>query len=234
MARHDDGDDGGGADSGGDGDLESNAGERKGPVLVAGLLACGLPFLTPSSFHNVVGFGLSFVQLVLLMAMLVLDPGRIDRRSAKVHAVRLALIGVMASGAAVAAARLVYLIVRGDSATAHANQLLWAGGLVWVHLVLAFAFLYWELDAGGPGERAHHPPGPGDLLFPQQGDLERFGDWRPAFFDYFHVAATGAISFSPADAVCLTHRMKAVSIAESASSLAVLGLVVARAVNILN
>lgn len=211
------------------------AGERRGPVIVAGALTVGLPFFMPAFFRNEMGMALAAVQVVLLIAMLLLDPGRIDRRSRPVHLVRLALVVSLALGAATAAARMVFLILKRDQGTSSAEHLLWAGGLVWVHLVLAFAFLYWEMDAGGPGERAHHPPRPGDLVFPQQADPSLVeGEWRPVFFDYLHVAATGAISFSPADVVVLSHRMKAVSVIESASSLAILGLVVARAVNILN
>jgi uncharacterized membrane protein len=216
-------------DDGGDTDV----GERRAPVVVAGLVAVALPFLMPGSFRNPEGRVLAIVQLVLLVAMLVADPGRIDRRSRGVHLVRLALIVVMAMAAAASAIELVIMILERDQGTSSANELLWAGGLVWLHLVLAFAFLYWEMDAGGPGERAHRPPAPGDLLFPQQADRTLGEDWRPVFFDYLHVAATGAISFSPADVVALTHRAKAVTVVESATSLAILGLVVARAVNIL-
>ncbi len=209
-------------------------GERRGLVVVAGLLAVGLPFAMPDTFRSSPGRVMGAIQLILLVAMFVLDPGRIDRRSRPVHLVRLALIGSLALGAALGVLRLVGLILERHGHVAAAPTLLWAGGLVWVHLVLAFAFLYWELDAGGPGERAHHRPRPGDFVFPQQADPRLGGgDWRPVFFDYLHVAVTGALSFSPADVVVLTHRAKAAVMVESLSSIAVLGLVVARAVNLL-
>lgn len=213
---------------------EKVVGERRAPVVVACLMAVGLPFAMPASFRTGAGLVAAGVQLLLLGAMLVLDPGRIDRRSRPVHLVRLALIGSLAVGAAISAFRMAALILSRHGQKLSAGQLLWAGGLVWVHLVLAFAFLFWELDAGGPGERAHHEPRPGDFAFPQQTD-ERLGagDWRPEFFDYLHAAVTGALSFSPADVVSLTHRAKAATMVESASALAILGLVVARAVNIL-
>lgn len=218
-----------------DDDLPGDAGERRAPVIVAGAFTVGLPFLMPEFFRNDAGMALSAVQLVLLIAMFALDPGRIDRRSRNVHLVRLALVGSLALGAATSVARMVSLILQRHGGTGDAEHLLWAGALVWVHLVLAFAFLYWELDAGGPGERAHHPPGPGDLLFPQQSDPElSSGEWRPVFFDYLHMAAVGAISFSPGDVVVLSHRAKAATVIESGASLAILGLVVARAINILN
>lgn len=222
------------AAAGGEIPEERVLGERRAPVVVAGLLAVGLPFVMPATYRNGPGLVLSAIQLVLLGAMLALDPGRIDRRSRPVHLVRLALIGTLAVGAAAGALRLVALILRRHGPVSSATTLLLAGLLVWVHAVLAFAFLYWELDAGGPGERAHHEPRPGDFLFPQQSDPHLGGaDWRPVFFDYLHVAATGALSFSPADVVALSHRAKAATMVESASSLAILGLVVARAVNIL-
>ena len=67
-------------------------GERRGPVVVAGVLTVGLPFIMPEFFRNDTGMGLAGLQLVLLIAMFVLDPGRIDRRSRPVHLVRLALV----------------------------------------------------------------------------------------------------------------------------------------------
>ncbi|HNG24993.1 MAG TPA: hypothetical protein PLC03_13590 [Microthrixaceae bacterium] len=209
-------------------------GERRGPVVVAGVLTVGLPFVMPEFFRNETGMGLAGLQLVLLIAMFVLDPGRIDRRSRPVHLVRLALVASLAVGAAVSAMRMVWLIVERRRGTSSARDLLWAGGLVWVHLVLAFAFLLWEMDGGGPGERVHRAPGPADLGFPQQDDPQRWPGWRPVFVDYLHVAATGAISFSPADVVVLSHRAKAATFLLSASSLAILGLVVASAVNLLS
>ena len=47
------------------------------------------------------------------------------------------------------------------------SELLRAGGLVWLFLFITFAVLYWELDLGGPGERAHIEPRLPDLAFPQ-------------------------------------------------------------------
>jgi hypothetical protein len=111
---------------------------------------------------------LASVEVVLVAAMLVMDPGRIDRRSQRVRVVRLTLIAVIAAGSALATGRLVAEILGEQKGTNSATELLWAGSLVWIYLVITFGFLYWELDSGGPGERAHvarrHP----DLLFPQQ------------------------------------------------------------------
>jgi uncharacterized membrane protein len=58
-------------------------------------------------------------------------------------------------------------------------------------------------------------------------------DWRPAFIDYLYVAVTNATAFSPTDTMPLTPRAKCVMGIQSLVSLITLGLIIARAVNIL-
>ena len=53
------------------------------------------------------------------------------------------------------------------------------------------------------------------------------------FVDYLYVAFTNALAFSPTDTMPLTHWAKFVMAVQSGGSLIILGLVVARAVNIL-
>ncbi len=55
-------------------------GERRGPVVVAGVLTVGLPFIMPEFFRNDTGMGLLAVLVLLIIAMFVLDP-RPDRPS---------------------------------------------------------------------------------------------------------------------------------------------------------
>jgi hypothetical protein len=57
--------------------------------------------------------------------------------------------------------------------------------------------------------------------------------WRPMFIDYLYLGFTDAIAFSPTDAMPLAHWAKLAMAVESAAGLVILGLVVARAVNIL-
>ena len=57
--------------------------------------------------------------------------------------------------------------------------------------------------------------------------------WRPGFFDYLYTSLTNANAFSPTDTMPLTHTAKAIMAIESVSSLVTIGLVLARAVNIL-
>lgn len=209
-------------------------GERRLPVVLTVVTAMVLPFLMPAEVSTDRRWVAAVVLGVLLVAMLLMDPGRIDRRSHAVRGVRLALIAALTTGSAYATVRLGTVILRGEDGANSASDLLRAGGVVWLYLVIAFAFLYWELDGGGPGERAHETPAHPDLMFPQHAvpELAPPG-WRPVFPDYLYLALTGAIAFSPTDVMPLAHWAKAAMAVESLVSMVILGLVVARAVNIL-
>ena len=215
-------------------DADDLRGERRAPIVVAMLAAIALPFLMPSEITSGARWVVSVVEAVLLVAMLVLDPGRIDRATAGVHRVRLALITVLAAAAAFAAGRLATVILTGSAGADSPGDLFRAGGLVWIYLMIAFAFVYWELDAGGPGARVHHPRAHPDLLFPQHADPTIAPNgWRPVFVDYLYVAFTTATGFGPADTVPLAHWAKLAMAVQAMASLVVIGLVLARAVNIL-
>ena len=165
--------------------------------------------------------------------MILSDPGRIDRRSARVRAVRIALVAFLAVVAAVGTVRLIADLIQGGKVTNSADTLLLGGALIWLYMVIAFGFVYWELDAGGPGQRAHGMKRHPDLAFPQQlnPELAEPG-WRPVFVDYLYLGITGALAFSPTDVMPLAHWAKLVLAVESLASLALLGLVIARAVNV--
>jgi hypothetical protein len=178
---------------------------------------------------------LSSVEGALLIAVAVTDPGRIDQRSRRVRSLRLALIFVLAAGTAFATGRLINELIRGGGITNSPGLLLETSSVVWLELVIVFGFLYWELDAGGPGERVHEPTRFPDLAFPQHlnPDVARPG-WRPVFYDYLYLAFTNSTAFSPTDVMPLAHWAKLTMAVQSLASLLILGLIVARAVNILN
>ena len=58
-------------------------------------------------------------------------------------------------------------------------------------------------------------------------------DWRPQFIDYLYLSLTNAMAFSPTDTMPLSGRAKSIMGVQSLVSLVTLGLIVARAVNIL-
>ena len=141
---------------------------------------------------------------------------------------------VLVAEAAGVTARLVVDLVEGGPETNNAEDLLSVGFGVWLYTILAFAFLYWVLDGGGPDARLWAPPEYPDLAFPEQlnPDLAAPG-WRPQFFDYLYLGFTNATAFSPTDVMPLARWAKAVMTLQAAGSLLILGLVIARAVNIL-
>jgi uncharacterized membrane protein len=119
-------------------------------------------------------------------------------------------------------------------ATPNGRQLIIAGVLIWLTNILIFGLWYWETDRGGPGLRAAGQDREPDYLFPQMND-DRIQptDWRPQFIDYLYLSLTNAMAFSPTDTMPLSGRAKSIMGVQSLVSLVTLGLIVARAVNIL-
>jgi len=58
-------------------------------------------------------------------------------------------------------------------------------------------------------------------------------DWEPRFVDYLYVSFTNAVAFSPTDTLPLTRPAKALMALQSLVALSTVGLVIARAVNVL-
>jgi hypothetical protein len=170
------------------------------------------------------------VEGVLLVAVVASDPGTIDR---PLRVLGIGLISVLVLSALWATVLLTTHLINGGKETDSAEALLAAGSTVWASNIIAFALLYWELDGGGSAARSHHLPEHPDLAFPQQ--LNPFiapTAWRPRFFDYLYLGFTNATAFSPTDAMPLALWAKATMALQALISLVILGLVVARAVNV--
>jgi hypothetical protein len=209
-------------------------GEPRLPVVLSLLVASAIPFLMPDELVPGTHWLIPLVILILMVAMLVLDPGQIDRRSLHLHWLRLGILLVLALGSFYATVALTVALVRGSAAITNSpSQLLRAGGLVWLGLLITFGFLYWELDLGGPGERAHTQRQFPDLAFPQDMNPNIAApDWYPTFIDYLYLGLTNNLAFSPTDVMPLKHWAKLTMGLQSVASLLVIGLVIARAVNI--
>jgi uncharacterized membrane protein len=209
-------------------------GESRWPVLIAMSVAVVLPLFLPERFTPGPRWLLPIIEVAFLVAIAVADPGRIDRRSRAVRQVRRVFILLLVLGAAWATAALIDDLLHGGAETNSATALLRAGSIVWVDTVLTFAFLYWELDGGGPGERAHEPAVYPDLAFPEQlNPRVAPPGWRPELIDYLYLGLTNALAFSPTDVMPLARWAKGAMGLQSVISLLILGLVIARAVNIL-
>ncbi len=170
----------------------------------------------------------------LLIAMVTVDPGRIDERSRPAHYSRIAIVFILIFGTAWATAVLTHDLIYGNAAITNSGpELLRAGALVWVSQVITFAFLYWELDLGGPGQRAHKERQYPDIAFTQDLNHEvRRPGWRPVFTDYLYLGMTNGLAFSPTDTMPIASWAKLAMGIQSVASLSILGLVIARAVNI--
>jgi hypothetical protein len=172
--------------------------------------------------------------LVLLGALIIGDPGRIDRDSTWLRVLTGTLIGLISVVNASAAARLVAAIIGAARFTNNADMLLASGAAVWLTNVIAFGLWYWDLDRGGAAARARGPGGPPGFVFPEMTSPQYVeAGWYPKFVDYLHLSFTTATAFSPTDVSAIRSWSKLIMMAEEAISLVVALLVVARAVNIL-
>jgi hypothetical protein len=172
--------------------------------------------------------------LILLVALIIGDPGRIDRDRPWLHNLTSVLIGLITIANADAAVRLVVGIIDTSSFTQNAKVLLASGAAIWLTNIIAFALWYWNLDRGGPAARAAGTGSSPALIFPEMLHSQLVSaDWYPAFVDYFHFSFATAAAFSPTDVSAVKPWAKLMLMAESAVSLVVGILVVARAVNIL-
>jgi hypothetical protein len=130
-----------------------------------------------------------------------------------------------------ATAVLLYRLITGSKVTEDPGPLLAAGTLVWLGNTLAFALMYWLMDGGGPIARTRQLV-PVDFAFTQHLSPEiPPPGWRPVFLDYLHLGFTNATAFSPTDVMPLTLGAKYLMVLQSSISLALFGLIVARAVN---
>ena len=212
-------------------------------VLSAAALYATLPtrFISGHSGAGVFGAARWIVPAltVLLLAPLALSVPQhrlLRSASARASALRLSrriaslgVIAVITAANAASIVLLVHLLVNGSKT--QANLLLKAGIHMWVMNVLVFALWYWQLDRGGPLERRLDSAREADFLFPQQAMAER--SWQPKFLDYLYVSYTNATAFSPTDTMPLSQLAKVLMIVQSAASLLLAIMVVARAVNIL-
>ena len=105
---------------------------------------------------------------------------------------------------------------------------------IWFTNVIVFALWFWNTDRAGPAARGLGSKVAPDFLFPQMlGAGDEDPGWTPGFFDYFYVSFTNATAFSPTDTMPLSVRSKLLMTIEAMVSLLTVGLVAARAVNIL-
>ena len=209
-------------------------GEARWPMAFAVVAVIAMTLLLPHTLVARPRWGVPLVEGLLLLAVIIADPGKIDLVSRRARGLSITLIALLVATTLWCTTQLIVELIRGGPATQSGGALLAAGGLVWLSNCISFGLLYWELDSGGPAVRAHGLPAHPDFAFPQQLNPELAPEhWRPRFVDYMYLGFTSATAFSPTDAMPLRAWNKLAMMVQSAISLVLLGLVIARAVNVL-
>ena len=214
---------------------EEPLGESRWPPAAALVVFIGFTVAArlwlPSQSATHVPWLVPALEAALLVALVIGAPGRLARNTHWARRVAVAIVLLLVASALWATALLIYDLITAQGVSQSPSKLLASGALVWFGNNLSFGMLYWLMDSGGPIARSHgHAPI--DFAFTQQLSPEVAPPgWRPVFLDYLHLGFTNATAFSPTDVMPLSLRAKYVMVVQSTVSLALFGLVVARAVN---
>jgi uncharacterized membrane protein len=207
-------------------------GEPRWPVTASVLAAIVLQFVLPDQLALLPRYLLPALETALLIGLIAANPVRIERRSQVIRVASIVLIFLITLANILSTVLLIRIIL--DGKASNAVPLLASGAAIWATNVIAFALWYWEFDRGGPVHRAHGTFQFTDLMFPQMTDPQLSApDWEPQFVDYLYLSFTNATAFSPTDVMPLARWAKLTMLVQSAVSLALGVLVIARAVNIL-
>ena len=173
------------------------------------------------------------IEIALLALLVAADPANLRGRRHWLRPLSIGLVSALTVAALTSTVVLIVDLVRGGKVTQEATSLLASGAVIWLGNALVFSLLYWLLDSGGPyaryvGERPFR-----DFAFTQQMSPELAPpDWRPHYVDYFILGLTTSTAFSPTDVMPLARWAKLTMALQSLISLTVVGLVIARAVNV--
>ena len=173
------------------------------------------------------------IEIALLAALLAADPAHVSGRRRWLRPMSIALVVALAVAALLATGVLITELIRGGEVTDSATSLLSSGALIWLGNCLVFGLLYWLLDSGGPYARFIGDRPYPDFAFTQQMSPELTPPgWRPQYVDYLILGVTTSTAFSPTDVLPMARWAKLTMALQSLISLTVVGLVIARAVNV--
>jgi uncharacterized membrane protein len=175
------------------------------------------------------------LEALLLLGLLIASPHPRVRHSPLRRRIAISLIALVSATNIVSLYLLTHFLLHHGTTPEQGRPLILAGVVLWVTNVLLFGLWYWELDRGGPTARAMNPDAKPDFLFPQMTLPAEHtpSNWTPGLIDYLYVSFTNATAFSPTDTMPLTATVKLLMSTQALASLLTIGLVVARAVNIL-
>lgn len=218
--------------------------EHRWPVLVGLAVAITLYLTLPGTFTPPLRWAVVAICVACAIPLVISNPHHLHRESRVTRALSLALTLTLLVANNVAVVQLVVQLVA--ATRKDGPELLLASVQVWVTNVIGYAMAYWEMDRGGPIARRRDPRAElpaADFRFPQDENDDNVeevarsssirSDWMPAFFDYLYFSASNSMAVSPTDVMPLSHRAKALMLAESFTGYVILALVIARSVSLL-
>jgi hypothetical protein len=203
-----------------------------GQLAIAGAVA--LVWKLPPRLVPGPGRVLLIVEVALFVALLVAAYTRDEKVASFGRWLVVGLLAVATVTNLIALGLLIHFLLAGGRA--RGTDLIGGGVVIWCTNLLVFAVWYWALDRGGPLSKKAVEVRYPDLLFPQMNDDARPyapAGWRPRFGDYLYVSLTNQAAFSPTDTMPLTARAKMLMAVQSVASLITVGILIARAVNVL-
>jgi hypothetical protein len=203
------------------------------PAQLAVLATIALDLDLPNKLTLHPAWVLPALEALLLAGLVATTP----RGAQPLHPYRrfaaIGMIGLVSAANLLSLVLLTRYLLHSSNAS-DGRQLILAGVEIWGTNILLFAVWYWELDRGGPQGRKLADGPPPDFLFPQMTE-DRLGrwEWRAGFIDYLYVSFTNVSAFSPTDTMPLSPTAKMLMLSQSVIAIVTIGLVIARAVNIL-
>ena len=204
------------------------------PPAVAVLVALVLHLALPAQLTIGPDWVIPALQALLLLLLLIAVRHRGPEEADWVRRASMALTGLVTLANVLALQGLIAGLLGVTRDGLPPKQLLASAVVIWLTNIIVLALWYWELDGGGPGARHSKDPPLPEFLFPQidNPSIAPPG-WRPTFADYLYVSITNTTAFSPTDTMPLTIVAKSLMSLQAFASMLIIGLVVARAVNVL-
>ncbi len=213
--------------------LRPTGAEHRLPVVASIVVAIALQIWLSGRYGLHPRWLLPLLELALLGVLTAINPVRLSRRTRLGRYLTIALAGAITLDNVVSAFVLDHGILTGKAGD-DAIGLLSSGAAIYLTNIIVFGIWYWELDRGGPFNRADGTDPHPDFLFPQMVSPELAPKhWEPRFLDYLYTSFTNVMAFSPTDTMPLSRWAKVLMALQSAIALSTTALVLARAVNIL-
>lgn len=208
------------------------------PAAFLILITFGLFWVLPGHFKPVPAAVMIALYLLLVALVVVFVPHRHSRAERWQRPLVMAVIAAITISNAYDLVRLLETLLAKDQPLT-GRELILSAGVIWLTNVVVFGLWFWELDGGGPSQRAAARDDPTvriqpDFQFPQMENPQLApAGWHPRLLDYVYFAFSNGTAFSPADVMPLSHWAKGLMMVQAGSSLLLVVLVTARAVNVL-